>query len=410
VHIIMPHLRAEDGEFYVEGNEFKFHLRPYFLRLTFRQRLVEDGREGASYDAGSGVLSIRLPKEVPGEPFTGLSMLSELLRKPSVGPGSARPMIEVLSSSQASDDGAGEEGEDEDDDPWAGAPADPNELLAMDAEADQSVAPALGAQVRYGFNDAFCGLFTGLECEGLLQLPDPESANRAGRRLARERSEAESFDPDHYIADWMDTVGGAAQAFVPWWDQPEAQGMREGENEAWLAGGAGGAAAGGEVASGGGEVGSRAGSGALGVRCGGGIAWSAEERDQLLRLPRQELLLSLAESSVALCGLADVLYGYCYDVRTTDGDHNCESGWTVRALSSQLAWLDTPLSPADAARTSLRRALCYPLVRHWGLATAALRDVVALLRLGRPAVLKALLKVRTTECRSASLRRGGWAG
>lgn len=382
VHISMPHLRAEDGEFYVEGNEFKFHLRPYFLRLTFRQRLVEDGREGASYDAGSGLLSIRLPKEVPGEPFTGLSMLSELLRTPS-GAGGRRaggPMIEVLSSSQAPDGGAGEEEEEEVDDSWAcdGVAVDPNERLAMEAEAEQSVPPALFAQVRYGFNDGFWGLFTGLEHEGLLQLPDPESASKAGRRLARQRAEVEAFDPEHYIADWMesrgDGAGRAAEAFVPWWVEPEAELMREGG----LAGGAGGA------------VGD-------GAACGGASAcavWTDEERDQLLRLPRKELLLSRAEAGAALCGLADVLYGYCYDVRATDGEHNCESGWTVRALSSQLSWLDPPVSPADAARTSIRRALCYPLIRHWGVAVAALRDVVALLRLGRRAVLRALLKVR----------------
>ena len=50
VRIRLPHLRAkEDGEFYVLDNEFKFFLRPYFLRLTFRQQLVEDGRERAEH-------------------------------------------------------------------------------------------------------------------------------------------------------------------------------------------------------------------------------------------------------------------------------------------------------------------------------------------------------------------------
>jgi protein SHQ1 len=378
VHISMPHLRAEDGEFYVDGHEFKFYLRPYFLRLTFQQRLVEDGREGASYDAGSGLLSVRLPKEVPGEPFTGLSMLSELLRKPSGagGPGALRgPMIEVLSSSP--NGGAAEEEEDEADDMWTGVTVDPNELLAMEAEADQSVSVPVEPRVRYGFNDGFCALFTGLEYEGLLQLPDPETASRAGRRLARQRAEAEAFDPEHYMADWMESREHAAvgEDFVPWWGQPEAQAWRE--EDGWSAGGAacGGAACGSSAVS-------------------SNVGWSDEERDLLHRLPRREMLLSRAESGLALCGLADVLFGYCYDVRTTDGEHNCESGWTVRVLSSQLSWLDPPLSPADAAKNSVRRALCYPLVRHWGLAVAALGDVVALLRLGRRAVLRALLKVR----------------
>jgi len=86
-----------------------------------------------------------------------------------------------------------------------------------------------------------------------------------------------------------------------------------------------------------------------------------------------------------------LLFGYCYDVRTTEGEHTCESGWTVRTLSAQLSWLDTPRTPAEAASACVRRSLCYPVCRHWRLASAALADVVALLRLGRRAVLRALL-------------------
>ena len=83
VRIRLPHLKADEGEFYVIGCEFKFHLRPYFLRLTFRYPLVEDGRERAVNDISSGVLTVWLPKETPGLHFEGLDMLAELLRRPS---------------------------------------------------------------------------------------------------------------------------------------------------------------------------------------------------------------------------------------------------------------------------------------------------------------------------------------
>ena len=66
MRIRIAHLRADEGEFYVDGHEFKFYLRPYFLRLTFKQSLVEDGREEAKHDASDGMLTCRLPKATPG--------------------------------------------------------------------------------------------------------------------------------------------------------------------------------------------------------------------------------------------------------------------------------------------------------------------------------------------------------
>lgn len=374
-----PHVRPDEGELVIEGHTVRIYLKPYFLRLTFHQRLTEDGREHASYDATEGVLSVRLPKETRGEAFTGLGMLSELLRKPA--PPKAAPRIEVIGSSDTGDGAEGGpdgEGDEEEDDEWA----DPNELLAFEAEAEQAFPSLLQPAARYGFNDAFSGLFTGLEGEELLQLANPEGASKCERRQQRLRAEAQAFDEDHYMADFMEgqTEGSAARAalaFVPWWREQAAHAMREHEG----------------IANGGGASVAAPAVEATAFADGSPVGWSDEEKDQLLQLPRKEMLLSRVEASRALCGLADVLYGYCYDVRTTEGEHTCESGWTVRVLSSQLSWLDAPVSPAEAAATSVRRALCFPLVRHWGLAHAVLADVSAMLRLGKRAVLRALLSI-----------------
>ena len=161
IRIRVPHVHMEDGEFYVQDHEFKFHLRPYFLRLTFRQLLTEDGREAATYDAAAGVLTVRVPKATPGEHFDDLGMLSELLRKPDRSAAPKRgPLIEVMSSTTAE----GAEGEDdacEDDEDEA----DMDEAIAADCEVDQALpsADALLGRVRYGFNDAYSAVFIGLE-------------------------------------------------------------------------------------------------------------------------------------------------------------------------------------------------------------------------------------------------------
>ena len=173
VHISVPHLRVDEGEFYIIDREFKFHLSPYFLRLTFRHDLVEDGRERAVHDIDTGVLTVWLPKATPGEHFEGLGMLTELLRRPSAAAVAKRgaPLIEVVGETDDAmrDDGE-DEGEEEDE-------MDADALLAADAEMEQqlpSALPPTGASAAYGFNAAHGGIFAGLEDEGLVSIPSPE--------------------------------------------------------------------------------------------------------------------------------------------------------------------------------------------------------------------------------------------
>ena len=39
-------------------------------------------------------------------------------------------------------------------------------------------------------------------------------------------------------------------------------------------------------------------------------------------------------------GLVDLLFAYCYDHRTTEGEGNVESAWTMCKLSSTLSCLE----------------------------------------------------------------------
>jgi len=78
IRIKVPHLRMEDGEFYVQDNEFKFHLKPYFVRLTFRQQLLEDVLETATYDATAGGCRARDAETCIGRHVRSRSSASKL--------------------------------------------------------------------------------------------------------------------------------------------------------------------------------------------------------------------------------------------------------------------------------------------------------------------------------------------
>ena len=409
VAIRLPTLRStEEGEFYVLDREFKFHLKPYFLRLTFRQSLVEDGRERAEHDIASGVLRVWLPKAVPGEHFAGLDMLTELLRKPDKPRG---PLIEVVGSSASGDGGADGSGG------GGGDSGDSGDGMSGDEfQVDQEL-PSLatcGSAAAYGFNGAYSGVFTGLAGEGLVlnDGDDPEvAATPMERRAARLEAEDKAFDAEHYMADYMDDAGAKeAVRYVPWWRGDEAQAWAEQD-----ATGEGQAAAEGDASSSSTATTTTAAAAASAVSAASAAAGASprpsaftmgsELQQALLSLPRKEFLLSADGRRRALYGLFDVLFAYCYDVRTTEGEATVESGWTIRRLSSQLSYLDSAFESAvDAAIACTRRSLCYPLIRNFGLSAAVVKDVACLLKLGRPAVLRALLEAR------ASVQRNGEYG
>jgi len=377
------------------------------------------------------VLTVWLPKATPGEHFEGLGMLTELLRKPTTkaqAQAARGPLIEVLSSTDAGG-GSAADGDGDGDDPLLGGPDTDDEI---DCLAEQSLPRlSVSAAVGYGFNSAYSGVFVGLEGEELLQLPEPETAPAESRRPARLAAEADAFDVDHYIADLMlDDLARAALDYTPWWAEPQAERLRE--EEAPPRRGAepeprpaaasskdvaaeerppqlgpwdrparpAGSEEGGEAMA----VDSAAAAGGAAGAAGEGFGLGGEYQEALLKLPRKEFLLSQAERKRALCGLLDLVLACCYDVRTTEGEPTVESGWTLRTLSTQLSWLDPPSSVGAAAMGFVRRSLCFPLVRHLGLALTVVADAVRLLRLGRLAVLRLLLDGRAT------LQRGGEYG
>ncbi|CAN0285749.1 unnamed protein product, partial [Ectocarpus fasciculatus] len=65
-------------------------------------------------------------------------------------------------------------------------------------------------------------------------------------------------------------------------------------------------------------------------------------RKKIRRLPNREYLIDAgsAEERRVLLGLADVLFAYAYDHRTTTGDATVESPWTLAVLSPLLSWLE----------------------------------------------------------------------
>lgn len=351
VAIRVPYARVSEFDVYFEGVDFKFYAKPYFLRLTLPGRIVENGNEQGSYDADKGIFTIRLPKETPGQHFEGLNMLTALLapRKSRT----AKPLVEEIGASEVSEGGV----EDDDDE--------------FDWEIEQSPyeevpESALNPNCRYGFGNLRSGVFQRLQDElsDVIDIKDPDFTSAAERRQKRLAAELAKFDPDHYLADFMeDEAVKQVLEYNPWWSDLYSEMMtslgksQEEENLAAL------------------------------------VSFSEEEKYQLRKFVNKSYLLDKKAHRQVYYSLIDILLAYCYETRVTEGERNVESAWNIRKLSPTLCWFETWTNVHEILVSFGRRVLCYPLYRHFKLVMKTYRDTIKILQLGKSAVLKCLLDI-----------------
>ncbi|XP_072539317.1 protein SHQ1 homolog [Salminus brasiliensis] len=342
--IRVPYTRTSEFDVYVDGEDFKFYAKPYFLRLSLPGRIVQDGRETASFDIDKGLFTMRVPKESAGQDFEGLQMLTSLLAPK--GSRSAKPLLEDVGASGGNEADQDDEDEEEDFD-WQVE----QEVYAESSEDD------LKKLQKYGFGNLRTGVFSRLqeELSDVTDVEDPENSTPAMRRSNRLDAESTIFCADHYLCDMFE--GGETRevllSFKPWWnelkpdsDHPEAV-----------------------------------------------VTFTDDEKEQMRKFTNRSYLLDKGTRYHVWLSLVDVILAYVYDVRTTEGEHNVESAWTIRKLSGTLSWLETYHSMQEVLVSFGRRVLCYPLYRHFSLITAAVRDAAHIFQCGKACVLKCLLAI-----------------
>ena len=120
----------------------------------------------------------------------------------------------------------------------------------------------------------------------VIECTDPERLSPSERDAARITREDLCFNREHYAMDYEDEGGQVAAALQhePTW------------RRSWS-------------------------------MAGDTEALSESERERLQRLPRIELMVD--DQRRELLSLVDILFGWAYDIRITDGEHTVESGWTI---------------------------------------------------------------------------------
>ncbi|OAD05703.1 hypothetical protein MUCCIDRAFT_137199 [Mucor lusitanicus CBS 277.49] len=347
VHITIntPYVRAQDVDLYVEGSEFRFYLRPYFLRLHFPGNIVEDDDSKAVYDPSAGQFNIRVTKETKGEHFADLDLLTKLLARTGETTAASnepkKPLIEVVGG--VDNDPMNEEQiQDAIDFNWEL----PQEVPSTDEQ--------LSITTQYGFNNQYSGYFTHVHesMNEINEVNEPEKSTVESRREQRIASENTHFDEDHYC---MDYVNDEEIKELCKYKTVYAKELKRDTKDTLL-------------------------------------KFSSKEEAVMRDLPNKEYLLSYEKGTYL--GLVDLMFAYSYNHRITEGDNNVESVWCIGRISPTLSSLEQFTVLKDVLISSYRRALTYPLYRNLSLCEKVLQDVYILFKLGKRAILKALLDMK----------------
>lgn len=341
-----PLIKAQNVEIDVNGPEFHFYGHPYFLRLIFPHSLVEDGREKTSYNIETGILRLEIPKLEPRF-FEDLDMITKLMEiKPKHN---YAPMIEVIENSTANDSVKS----------FASKMEDSDEVN-LDWESRQELPTEISISSSYGFNNMYKGLGHIIHqvAHEIIDVKDIDTSTYESR--ARDRIEAENFKfcPEYYQSDFID-LDNNLEPILNF--RPATHSLLKNHQQIPIK-----------------------------------FEWSQKELEQLKNLPNKEYLIENEMEQMIFLGLVDIIMAWCYDHRTTEGDHTVESAWTICKISGTLSSLCLPKTLSSAITTNCRRMLAYPLFRSFKLVQKVLKDTAIIFKLGKHAIISTLLDLKHT--------------
>ncbi|XP_045780394.1 protein SHQ1 homolog [Maniola jurtina] len=216
---------------------------------------------------------------------------------------------------------------------------------------EQDVEGEPSEKYSFGFANKISTEFKeiGTEFPQIFELRIPEQVPVHERNALREKYEDHKFSSDHYLADFFDK-----ELLAPYldatmsWDTPSFD-----KN----------------------------------------VDFTEEEVAVLKELPNKHYILTNSEYKQVFYGLVDILFGYCYDKRTTLNESNVESSWTINKLSATLSWFCVFKDMKEVLIACYRRALVYPIFRNFDLCNKVKNDLVSLLRKGKKYIIKCMLSI-----------------
>ncbi|ONH74563.1 Protein SHQ1 [Pichia kudriavzevii] len=373
IHISNIRFSAAAIEMVVNENVFVFSLPPYYLRLRFPKQLVENEDATSEFVPNEECIKVRVPKLNKGEFFPDLDLGAKLLARlnepsnPCEKSELKGGLIEEVDIEGSKDAFQRSRSELE------------REALTYDWEVPQTMPDPLTdlkVSVKYGFNNQYSDYLTPSLANGndINELSDPDHLQPDDRIMERLIKENIKFDMEYYANDYItvrylseqegDVNGiiGALTYASPYWKL-----FNDSKSKSTVQ-----------------------------------VEFTQEEQDRMTDLPRKTYLVD--DPRPLYYTLLCLLFSYSYEVRSFQGETTIESAWSIGKLTPQISCLDSQLIQSNnqteknmirvITLTMARRALGYPLFRHFDLVKKSWMDVYWTLRCGKRAVLKSLLAIR----------------
>jgi protein SHQ1 len=346
----LKYVKFSEVEFFIENNNFRFHLKPYYLNLYFSDNLkAESEKNNSKYDVDSGILECKIEKETPDSVFKDLDLIGNLFEKGKSEMDVLGKKVEELNigcSERINYDNFTKD--------------KLNELISKHLGQQENGFERFGYGFENGFNDVFKG-----RQEELFELcdVDPDTIAIEDRYFYKIGKENQDFNEERYAYD----------AFM----EEEVTRLCDMEFKLPLT-----------------------------------SEYSDKDLQVLLTLNKTKLS-HLEESAWQFyLEVIDIVFAYFNDQRITEYESNSESAWCINKLSTILSSLcsykglfytRSKVEPIDYIEESLknvlvsnyRRALTYPLYRSFELCNAVKNDLCKVLDKGIVGILKSMLAVRS---------------
>jgi protein SHQ1 len=407
IKIKVKYVKFSEVDFFIEGNNFRFYLKPYYLNLYFSDNLkAESENNNSKYDIDKELIDCRIEKEIEGCQFKNLELISTMLNENK----SEKNQIDLNLNKKI------EEIVKENNNDNINSNTDTNNLsqqlsneilsnselfneFLLDSffndftqnfeKISLSISKENMNKFGYGFNMEFIDVFNNREEERLELLDlNPNNIDVKHRYFAKMEKEMEDFVPERYVYDEL-LLDKEDEGFSKMVNKKLKLKENLSHND-------------------------KGNNSLICPKWENEFNFSEKEINVLKSINKTKL--SLLDSNYNIhfnfyLQTIDILFAILYDYRTTEFEHNSESGWTINKLSSVFSCCvdfnknffsfseEPPLNFLEEAVKNVlvscyRRVLCYPLYRNLKICKKIKEDLSEILSKGIFQILKFFLKVR----------------
>ena len=405
----VKYVKISDFEYFIENNNFRFTLKPYYLNINLPGKLNSESKQNNFiYEPENQKLICKIEKLNIGENFQNLQFISTLYENKSKGENDKQLSNNksIFTKIEEINPNINDGDKDSSENIQINNAKELNDYLyniyteeknKIKNDKEEGIEELKGIKnindYKYGFNNHFYDVFDNRK-EELIELCDlnPKEIPINKRYLYKLEKENNDFVPERYLTDlflddknsdfYDELFAGIIENDLNEKDKLFLESIKDKKNK---------------------------------------DNFDEIENEVLYKISKLNInddnINNNNNSSKKIfkynlyLNIIDILFGYIYNCLITEYENSSESGWTINKLSSSLSCLiDFDLNYYSQSNeisfdilfetienlfiSNYRRVLIYPLYRNIKICNKVKNIIIKILELGRFSILKCLLKIK----------------